>query len=322
MSESWKASLSAIVRANNARKHNGTTASAATRDKRIDVLFAGFALLRELGYRLDDVRSFKGKHMRALAEAWEGRRLSASTLQNRVSIFRQFSVWIGKLGMVEASESYVRDALSVRRTTINKVDKSWTPRGISIPEKIEEVRKLDARIAIAMELQAAFALRVRESCVLCPHLADLGQVLDVRRGTKNGRPRTVRIETAYQREVLEKSKAMVSSPVESISDPGLTLKQVLSRYYRIVRSVGITRNDGITSHGLRHEAANDYYREQAGHASPVRGGPAPIDATSELAARLKTSELLGHGREDATTHYLGRHVRGASSSTRPQSDAT
>lgn len=312
MSDSWKASLSAIVRANNARKYNGTTASAATRDKRIDVLFAGFTLLRELGYRLDDVRSFKGRHMRALAEAWESKGLSASTLQNRVSVFRQFAEWIGKSGMIEGSDTYFCDPSSVRRTTINTVDKSWTPRGVDIREKIGHVRKLDVRIAMAMELQAAFALRVRESCMLCPHLADLGQVLDVSRGTKNGRPRTVEIATAHQRDVLHRAKALVSSPVESIGDPSLTLKQVLSRYYRVVRAVGITRKEGITSHGLRHEAANDYYEVKAGHASPVRGGPVPAHATDELAARLMTSELLGHGREDATTHYLGRHPRGAS----------
>ncbi|MCB1782295.1 MAG: hypothetical protein KDJ34_19835, partial [Candidatus Competibacteraceae bacterium] len=84
----WKASLAAVLKAHNAAKVNGSVASHATRDKRADVLYAGFKLLRELGYKLDTVHSFRGKHMQALAKAWEDRGLSASTLQNNLSTFR------------------------------------------------------------------------------------------------------------------------------------------------------------------------------------------------------------------------------------------
>lgn len=302
----WKASLSEIIRASNARKGNGTTASAATRAKRIDTLYCGFAELRDLGYRLDDVRSFRAKHMTALAQRWEEKGLSASTIQGRISVFRQFSRWIGKEGMIESSERYVRSAGSVRRSTINMQDKSWSAHGVEPKAKIEEVRSYDERVAMALELQLAFGLRAQEACMLRPHLSDLGAVLDVRRGTKNGRPRVVEIRNANQRAVLDRAKALVRGRAESIGDPAKTLKQVRSRFDRVVRRFGIMRKNGITSHGLRHEAANDYYEEQAGNASPVRGGPLPADASNELAARLQTSEYLGHSRESATTHYLGR----------------
>ena len=91
----WKASLAAVLKAHNNAKVDGSVASHATRDKRADVLYAGFKLLREQGYKLDTVHSFRGKHMEVLAKAWEERGLSPSTLQNNLSTFRIFAGWIG-----------------------------------------------------------------------------------------------------------------------------------------------------------------------------------------------------------------------------------
>lgn len=307
MKTGWKASLVEILRAHNAAKFNGTTASAATRDKRSDVLFAGFAQLRKLGFHFESVRAFGGRHMRALAQQWEQEKLAPSTLQGRISIFRLFSVWIGKVGMIEASWKYVESPASVTRSTISRVDKSWSSRDVDVMGKIAEVREIDERVAMALELQSAFALRAREAYMLRPHLADMGIVLDLIRGTKNGRPRRLRIETDYQRKVLDRAKAMVASKSESIGDPKLTLAQVKVRYYNVLRKAGITRANGITSHGLRHEAANDQYAKLTGTPSPVRGGSNTIDSLSDRAARMEIAENLGHSREDITTHYLGRH---------------
>jgi integrase len=79
----------------------------------------------------------------------------------------------------------------------------------------------------------------------------------------------------------------------------------IEHYYQVMRSCGITRNEGITSHGLRHQYAQERYRELAGVDSPVRSG-AQIDRESDHAARQVVAEELGHSREGITTHYLGR----------------
>ena len=71
----WKASLAAVLAANNRSRSGGSVASFATREKRSTVLYAGFRELRTLGYKLEDVRQFRGKHMEALAKAWESRGL-------------------------------------------------------------------------------------------------------------------------------------------------------------------------------------------------------------------------------------------------------
>jgi hypothetical protein len=47
----WKTSLAEVLEAHNGAKVKGSVASAATQDKRADVLYAGFKLLREQGYK-------------------------------------------------------------------------------------------------------------------------------------------------------------------------------------------------------------------------------------------------------------------------------
>jgi hypothetical protein len=80
----WKASLAAVLKEHNGAKQDGSVASHGTQDKRADILYAGFKALREKGYKLDDVRSFRGKHMEVLAALWEEKKLAASTIQNNM----------------------------------------------------------------------------------------------------------------------------------------------------------------------------------------------------------------------------------------------
>ena len=302
----WRQSLTRILATHNAVRQDGRTASYDTQRKRGDVLMLGFQQLREMKFRIEDVRSFKGRHMQALVDRWVQERLSPSVIQNRVSVFRQFASWIGKPGMIQASVHYVSDPALVTRSSIAKVDKSWSAHEIDPAQVMERVRRIDPRIAMALSLQWAFGLRVRESLLFRPWIADLGQWLDISRGTKNGRQRMVPVREPWQRVILDQAKAMVQGKEESIAGPELSLKEVRNRFYAVLRKEGICRKNGVTAHGLRHQAANDYFESLAGYPSPVRDGPAPADASVERYARLETAEFLGHSRESVTTHYLGR----------------
>jgi len=300
----WKASLATVLKEHNRTKQDGSVASHATQDKRADILYAGFKDLREKGYKLDDVRSFRGKHMAVLAKSWEEKRLSASTIQNNLSIFRTFAGWIGKAGMVEGADKYVSAGVA-SRSSVNTQDKSWTAQGVDVEAKIAEVSAKDARVGLQVALQAAFGLRARESMQLRPHVADKGSYLALTVGTKGGRDRVVPIDTPEKRALIDRAKEFAASKFASTSDPALTLAQAKNRYYHVLRSCGITRADGITGHGLRHGYANDRYEQISGAASPVRGGHSP-DRDADKAARLEVAEELGHSRESVTTHYLGR----------------
>ena len=300
----WKASLAAVLKAHNNAKVDGSVASHATRDKRADVLYAGFKLLREKGYKLDTVHSFRGKHMEVLAKAWEERGLSPSTLQNNLSTFRIFAGWIGKAGMVERTDKYVSPG-AASRTSINAQDKSWTAAGVDVAAKLAEVAAKDARVGLQVALQAIFGLRAREAMQLRPHVADKGSYLALTVGTKGGRDRVVPIDTPEKRALIDRAKTFAASKLASTSDPARTLAQAKNHYYHVLRSCGITRADGITGHGLRHGYANDRYQQIAGQPSPVRGGTTP-DPDTDQAARLEVAEELGHSRASVTTHYLGR----------------
>jgi len=300
----WKASLAAVLKTHNGAKADGSVASHATQDKRADILYAGFRDLRGKGYKLDDVRSFRGRHMEVLAALWEERRLSASTIQNNLSTFRTFAGWIGKAGMVERADRYV-SAGAASRSSVNTQDKSWTAQGIDIEAKIAEVAAKDARVGLQLALQAAFGLRALEAMRLRPHVADKGSYLALTVGTKGGRDRVVPVDTSAKRALLDRAKAFAASKLASTSDPARTLAQAKNHYYHVLRSCGIARADGITGHGLRHGYANDRYGQIAGAASPVRGGQSP-GRDADKAARLEVAEELGHSRESVTTHYLGR----------------
>lgn len=300
----WKASLAKILADNNGAKQDGSTASYATRDKRSDVLFAGFEELRAQGYRMDTVTSFRETHLQALVNTWEARGLSASTIQNNISIFRTFASWIGKAGMIEKAEKYVSPG-AASRSSIAQSDKSWSGQGVDIAGKIDAVRQLDDRVAIQLELAAAFGLRSREAMQLRPHIADHGSYLTVNLGTKGGRDRVVPIQNDAQREVLERVKTFCPNKADSSIPREYSLSQWKNHYYHVLRKCDITRENGFTAHGLRHEYANNRYPELAGTASPVRGGE-QIKRSADYAARLVIAEELGHSREDVTTHYLGR----------------
>ncbi|NBB60003.1 Fis family transcriptional regulator [Pseudomonas sp. ODNR1LW] len=304
----WKSSLATVLKEHNGIKAtDGTKASFETMEKRSAVLFSSFADLRMLGYKLNDVKQLKGRHIQALTKHWLSKGLAASTMQNNLSTLRTFAAWIGKDGMVEGAATYFQHG-EAARSSINTVDKSWSANGISLETKLAEIRLIDERIALQIELQATFGLRVKESIMLRPHLADKGTYLAISIGTKGGRDRTVPIDSEKKRELLDRAKTFAGRPTASTASPELSLKQALGHYSRVLRNAGITKAAaGVTSHGLRHNYANDRYQHYAGADSPVRGGSlAEFDRELDRAARIEVSEELGHSRESVSTYYLGR----------------
>lgn len=144
----WKATLAAVLKEHNGARQDGAVASFATRDKRGDMLYAGFKRLRQLHFRLDTVTSLRGKQIEALVKDWHARSLSASTLQNNLSIFRTFAEWIGKAGMVRGIDHYLGSGTAAR-SSIAREDKTWSAHSIDVSAKIEQIRQKDARRAPA-----------------------------------------------------------------------------------------------------------------------------------------------------------------------------
>lgn len=301
----WKENLRAILRDNNGRKDDGTVASYETQAARRAVLFQIFEELRSIGFKLDDPRGLRGKHVQALATSYEHRGLAPATIQKNFSVMRLFAKWIGKEGMVEKTERYFSPGFTVERSQIARTDKSWSGAGIDVNAKIAEIHAKDARVGLQAELMAVFGLRPKESALLRPHAADKGAYLIVAPGTKGGRERTIPIDTSRRRELIDQAKRDVL-PGRSLIPDGHTWKSWSNHMRHVAASVGVCKSKlGVTLYGLRHEYAQQQYHLHAGAVAPVAGGCA-VERNIDINARQIVAQDLGHNRIDITNHYLGK----------------
>lgn len=304
----WRGKLAALLSQHGSRTSDDRRiASHQTHNKRSQVLFSSFKELRDLGYKLDEPENLKPKHMQALVKLWEEDGQSPSTIQNKISVFRTFTKWIGKEGMIRSAESLVQTPGAATRSYIAIEPKGWTAKGVSI-EIIEQVELFDARVGMQLRLCLIFGLRMQESIELKPHRADKGEYLVVTDGTKGGRARVVPINTQEKRDLLEQCKKLVGFAKNSyMGAPENTLAQNKRRFYYVMEKFGITKNDlGVTAHGLRHEYVNKRYEQLAGGKSPIESGTIAIEHPElDHAVRMEIAEEIGHTRPGIVCCYTG-----------------
>lgn len=289
--------------------------SHATARARTEVLTQGFRDLFRLGFKIRNPENFSPRHMRALVREWEAKGLAASTLQWRFSVFSTFCNWIGKSGMIGNLADHLLDPARARRTYVIKEKKTWTQKGIDIAAKLLAVAADDIHAAIQLLAMWTFGLRAQEAWLLKPLLADQGAYLAVNWGTKGGRHRTVTIRSAAERLVLDLIKGYADPTTGSLIPARYSLRAWKSHFYRVCREHGISRQDGIVPHGLRHELANEVYEklckelaEKYKHPSPETDVGQAQEDNEDLARRIVT-ETLGHSRPEITSCYLGPKPR-------------
>lgn len=313
----WKTSLAQLLKEKSRYSTDGNkVVSFATIQARREALFKVFKDLRdELGFKILDVKNLKGKHIHKLiklyANLFQQGQLSAATIRNRISHLRTFSKWINKPGLVKPLEYYID--LPIKRSSTANMPKTWSARGINPLIKIEAIKQdtsfknesVRIRVADALLLQFLFGLRSKESLLLKPHMADKGEVLVIDLGSKGGRSRFIPIETLEQRELLDKIKSYIGLN-ESMIPKDKSYDNFRRQYYNILKKHGITRADGITAHGLRHQHLNDLYERTTGVKTPVHGGNLyQNDKELDKFGRALVSERAGHNRIDIAGAYIG-----------------
>ncbi len=214
--------------------------------------------------------------------------------------------------MLKEPSEYGIPADSIKRVYVAVKDKSWSAIDLSFDELIKQIYDKDPWVSMRLELMDAFGLRIQEATLLQPAAADGGSILRVEMGTKGGRSRLVQIQTAKQRDVLNRAKSIAHlSETRNLIPSGKTLAQALARAYYICGLFGITKNGmEITPHGLRAGFANDRYEQLSGMPSTVRGTPEKFDPEKDRLAREIVSRELGHSRLSITGAYTGARVRG------------
>lgn len=258
-------------------------------------------------YKLAKPENLKRKHIDALLADWLARGLSTSYIHNMLSMLRVFCSWIQKPGLVPATADVVPDRNHKRRQQTATRDKSWAGCGINSIEKLKSIAETKPRIAMTLDLMRVFGLRFKEASLLRPCLADQGVYLDICRGTKGGRDRTHVIDTAEQRDLIERTKVMIGDKEACLIPRGMSYRQWQNHVYYVLRTHGITRKEiGTSAYGLRHERLNNLYEDHAGGPSPVRGGkPGDVSLEADRFARQQVAEVAGHGRRRVSSAYLG-----------------
>jgi len=296
---------------------------AKTRSDFKDCLVRAVRELKQEGMPIRNMSEMNRVHAIKLVERWGRAGQAAATIQTKVSFLRKFLVMTGKGQAMPRGSEWDRllrqkglDTKSLTRSKVATASKAWEAKGIDPYLIIQRIREIDAVVAMQVEMQLAFGLRVLESMEMEPSVSDVGTKLFVFRGAKGGRGRTVDFssdpaEAEWQRDVLERAKLIAQQhPKRRLAIKGLRLDQSRNRYNFVMRKVGITQKElGVTSHGLRHQFAARRFAEMSGM-RPMVENTTPAWAYRENrevveAAQYGVSQDLGHWRKDVTAPYIG-----------------
>lgn len=309
----WKDELQSIIHKNLSIRQNGNVAAGKTKSDRASYLFSFFHMLREHGYAVDP-HNLKPKHIQFACDYYIGIKkkdgspkesLSPATIQTYLMHLRAFARWIGKDGMVLSADQYIADKSKYERTYAAMVDKGFEGRGVNIREVILQIRSEYPYVYHQMLAQTAFGLRCKEALSLRPYIHIVEDTVQILDGSKNGKPRVVPIENDNQIEVAKTLKQFVGKTSQSLMEPALTLPQNYSRYYRVCKKFGLTKNELGNMHSTRADYAMNFMMGE-GLIPLVKGGEVgQLPKEQETEIRLAVSQRLGHNRVSITTAYSG-----------------
>ncbi|KGG87398.1 hypothetical protein P245_20255 [Comamonas thiooxydans] len=261
------------------------------------------------GVKLHSVNDLTSRHLLNVMRYWEADEMASSSLATYFSVLKRFMGWVGVKLAYDSVHQVLVNPQRGKRVMSATTSRAWSANGVDFQAVLQKVHAIDPLVALQLEMVAAFGLRVMESCAMRPIECDRGNHLAITYGAKGGRGRVVQIQSAYQREVLEKAKAYASKHNGFLRTNRYTQLQAKRRFYYVLEQVKVSKSEsGVTAHGLRHEYANDMYTQQTGERSPVNhGNRVPLDQDRE--ARRNITEALGHSRIAITSAYLGSHVQ-------------
>lgn len=274
--------------------------SFGTQAEREKVLKMAMEELSHSQFKIHDCSQLKGKHIRFLVEDWIDQGLSTGTLKNRMSHLRWLAEKIGNPRIVERSNSsYNIDNRKYVDNAVNKAKKLST----------SDLERLDSQfLKYSLRLQQEFGLRREESMKFQVSFADRESEIVLKASwTKGGRARTIPVRTESQRELLNEIHAFCRlNHTKSLIPQHKTYYQQLKAYEYATAKHGLYEN-----HGLRHQYAQERYKELTGWDCPKCGGKRSREFSEsekqvDLKARLIISQELGHNREEITAVYLGR----------------
>lgn len=314
-----KAELRPLVKGNLSKVLSATRVSLKktalkTQERRLYTIFRTLEEIRELGYKIESPYSLCGKHLEDVVKHWVSDGQAIGTIQTKLSHLKAFAHWLGKFNLVKSLYDYVpKETLGGTRKYVTTTDKSWEAHGVDAMTKIAEIEQDDPHVAMQLKLQAAFGLRIEESFSLQIAKA-IQQMLKkgdgrfvVDKGTKGGRRRAVPVQV--QIHVLTAALKFANPRTGSTTPETFTIRSWRNHYNWVMRKHGITKDDlGITSHGLRHQWLQEYYKTLTGVDAPIKGGGDRADIEVHRIAMKAAIEAVGHSRPEKTGMYMSTYA--------------
>ncbi len=234
---SWKNDLEQILHHNNHNNLNSRKASPATMKDRATFLKNAFQHLRNLGYTLEVV-NLKQKHIQALCQHYEAKKLAPSTIRKYMAYLEAFCVWIGKGGMLHGWQNY----FSVDYLDPVEPDLMTTrqqPQSTGFTEALTTLRGTDSYVWHQLMVQVAFNLKRKETMTLMPTMDVMDDKLHVISRNKGRSIHIIPIETPFQYKVIELAQVFVGGAVKNLCLPGRNSQQSIKHYSNVLHRVGL-----------------------------------------------------------------------------------
>lgn len=274
------------------KKERGGSFSTRAASKRILNLVANELI--ESGFKLKQPEQLKPKHVEYLVNKWQEKRLSSSTIKNRMAELRWLSKQIGKANIIHTSN----DAYSIDRRVFVGENKAHD----LDMSKLRKVRDIPTKYSLL--LQSHFGLRKAECIHFNAKYADRGDHISLKSTwTKGGKARSIAFTSEAQRLLIDEIKIKFGAR-SLIADNRNFIQQSKIYEYETCR-VGLNKN-----HGLRHHYAQKRFYQLSGYDCPHLGGKSRSEMTIEELVndncfRAQLSQELGHERVQITSIYIG-----------------
>lgn len=285
-----------------------------TQRNRIDRLGQMADQLHNAGLRLNHPAGLKQKHVDALVKGWRDEKLSARTVDNRLSDLRWVCEKHGKTNLMHQDNAFYRGEPEKRIAPEGKSLKPDWGKWSALPEKTLANRCAKASVALTWMAGARF----KASIMSVPNRTGEG-ILDIRQNEdKNGRPNLLDYRTELEG---NPSLVTIEKYVKAVSnEAGGRLIPSDKDYIQQRKHVEylIAKHGFGGCHARRHDFAREFYERRVGEEAanagiipwgcPVNGGPQELqgkEAEIDKGVRQELAEHLGHNRIGITRSYIG-----------------
>ncbi len=265
---------------------------------------------KDMGYKVNTKQQsptlLTKDDFKAVVERWKAQGDKIGTMQDKAYILRAVLEQCGNKAAIIDNAAL---GISKGRDVLNKANINKA--AVISAGTMAQLDKINIAASSALKLSAAYGLRKEEAAHVVyelskGHIVNQGNDLALKGSwCKNGRPREFNMRDGGV--VL----SQVAKDIRGYNFTGRIENNRNAIDYAAKQAKTLDNNSGITPHALRHNYAQERYKDITGLAAPAAGGLKYNAMTDKQRQGYHTacriiSEELGHNREDISRTYLGK----------------